>query len=161
LRIHPLASPQWDAALNDLQALWSKLATTENPPLVERQPHSDSSPVEDSQLLDSQLLKTFVTTFWRFEREMATMADSEETRILKGRLRQLRNLLPRHEIQVYDYSGKTYDPDEIWDNVIADDTPKRNPIIFEMREPRIVYRGAMIQHGTPVVTDSTNTGGNQ
>lgn len=152
LRIGPAERPPWKVAIGRLEEIWRQLER--GPDRPSKRPGPDFDPA---------LVRALVTTFWKLEAQVARMTASGESRTLRNRLRQLSNVMKTHDIQVYDYSGKAYDPDEIWDEVVADETRKADPVIVGMREPRIVYRGDMLQRGTPIVEDraSAASGGGQ
>jgi hypothetical protein len=94
------------------------------------------------------------TWSWRVDRHLASLGEGSDARALKSRMRQLATLWGDHDVKIYDYTGKAYDPEEIWDDVIGSDGVKQRPIITGMREPRITVRGVMIQRGIPIIEDS-------
>lgn len=146
LRIRPVG---WDpgssdAAMLDAQIERLKEIIVGGPPVA--------------QALDPTLVKTMVTAFWKMEGQVARMPESNERASFEVRLRQIARTLKSQDVQVYDYRDKPLDPNEIWDDLIGDVSDKPNAIIVDMREPRIVYRGQMIQRGTPVVKDQASSG---
>jgi len=92
------------------------------------------------------------TTAWRLRRQIERL-DPEPGAPLRRRVKALEELLDENGLQILDYSGERFDPQETWDAVVGTESNNEFRIVTAMQEPRIVYRGAYIQLGTPIVDD--------
>jgi hypothetical protein len=90
---------------------------------------------------------------WKVAQQAERLGDSAAGRALRDKLSVLTQLLHSEGIETLDYQGRDFDFGEIWDQVVGSDTPKSRPYIASMKAPRVLYRGEVIQAGTPVVDE--------
>ncbi len=93
------------------------------------------------------------THVWRLEKQAARLGDDSRGNRVTGRIDLLAELLRQAGITTTDFTGKPFDENEIWDDVVGSKEEKRNPVITAMRAPRIALKGTVIQRGLPIVED--------
>lgn len=105
--------------------------------------------------VDTKFIKEMATSVWRLEKRIKNLPDeffeNESIKALRRARDRIMNVFKKQEIEIRDYTGDIYDPDESWDDVGGEDLEGGKGIISEMGKPRIIYRGVMIQQGIPIV----------
>ena len=98
--------------------------------------------------VDTKLIKEIANGVWRLERRMEGMEESKELNRVKRALNMMKDVLQDNNVKIRDYTGKPwgapYD-DMPWDNVQGDGDTIR------MTEPRIFYKGKLLQRGKIIV----------
>jgi hypothetical protein len=135
--LRPLA-----VSLAELQALLRDNADEPRPQAAE-----PGSPKE----LDPQFVRKLANATWRLELQTLKLAADDVGDWIRTRMELLVEVLSNEGVETIDYTGQPFDPREVWDAVIGSQEEKLHPVIASMREPRILYRGAVIARGTPVV----------
>jgi hypothetical protein len=148
LRIDDAGAPLVPLTAEDLRALLLD-DRSEPPPDAPAVAEADPSP----RPLDPRFVKKLALAAWRLGRQAERLVDGEQASRLRTRVEILLELLRNEEVEILDYSGKPYDPGEVWDDVIGSREEKQNPVITSMREPRVLYRGALVVRGTPIIED--------
>lgn len=118
-------------------------------------PAATEEPSAGSNAPDPQFLRGLATHLWRLEKTAARLDDSGASVRIHSRIDMLSGLLKEAGVTTIDFSGRAFDANEIWDDVIGTQEEKRDPVIASMREPRVVYQGTVIQRGLPVIEDRT------
>lgn len=90
---------------------------------------------------------------WRLDQLVGRLDSGGVGRAVRNRVDALNALLKAQQVTIEDYSGRPFDPGELWDEVVSDQTMKQRPMIGAMKLPRIKVRGAIVQRGTPEIVD--------
>ena len=104
---------------------------------------------KEADLFTSRL----ATAVWRLRQAAGRLDSVGPGRALRNRVDALDDLLTRQRIEIEDFSGTAYDPAELWDTVIGDESAKSRPVIASMQSPRVRWNGRILQRGTPVVEE--------
>jgi len=113
------------------------------------------APMVGTDAPDPGFLRGLATHVWRLEKTAAHLDDSGASLRIHSRIDMLSELLKEAGVTVIDFSGRSFDANELWDDVIGTQEEKRDPVVASMREPRVVYHGTVIQRGLPVIEDRT------
>ncbi len=110
---------------------------------------------KDINQVNTKFIKEIAISVWRLEKRMKNLPDElskkQSIKAIKRAKDRILNVFKKQEIEIKDYTGAIYDPDESWDEVVGEDLEGGKGIITEMGKPRIIYRGIMIQKGIPIV----------
>ena len=90
---------------------------------------------------------------WKLAQQAERLGEGAAGRALRDRVEILLQLLRTEGIETIDYKGRDFDFGEVWDKVVGSEEPKARPYIAAMKAPRVMYRGEVIQAGTPIVDD--------
>lgn len=136
---------QWDLA--ELQRLLAR-------PAALSEPAPASPPSADVDPSDDVFLAKLATLAWRLSILAPKVAGSAPGRSVQNRVDALAALLRQQEVEIIDFSGRDFDPDEVWDELVSGELPgDASPFIASMQLPRLRRKGRLIQRGIPIVRD--------
>jgi len=116
------------------------------------------SPVASSDGLPDSLALKIANTAWRLTNQVQRLGECRSHRAVRNRVEMLSELLRAEGIEILDFTGRDLDQGEVWDQVLSSAELKEHPFIAAMDAPRILYRGRMLQAGTPRVEERATNG---
>lgn len=103
---------------------------------------------------DESFLCRLGTLSWRLGILVGKVSAGPSTGSLRNRVEALGTLLAQQGLEITDFSGRDFDPGELWDEVIGEDLPDdARPYIASMQMPRLRHHGRVLQRGVPIVKD--------
>ncbi len=105
-------------------------------------------PKEQEYREDTKFIKEIANGVWRLEKRLEGLETSKEIMRIKRALNMMKDVLQDNEIEIKDYTGKPWGPP--YDGMPWDDVKGEGDTI-KMIEPRIFYKGEMLQRGKIIV----------
>lgn len=140
-----IAQPR-NVEVPDLAAL---LATLEPPPIEGK---ASATPDAHTSQDVNDLVAEVAAWSWEIARETERLGASTPA-FLSHAVEGLRSALQHHDVKIQDLSGMDFDVRDNWDRVVSAPREKSKPYIARMMMPRILFRGALLRAGVPVVED--------
>lgn len=115
---------------------------------------TELEPLPSSVAVSSESICTLYSEIWRLEQLSGMLIDRIQSASVRRIARQIRTGLAEIDVEIVDYSGRTYDPGmvpEVLDIQIVDGTENIVDTIAETVEPTLLWRGQVLRRGQIVV----------
>ncbi|MEM7293347.1 MAG: hypothetical protein AAF420_08140 [Pseudomonadota bacterium] len=159
LRIQPGATTK--KSLDELIDAIERLLTTGDshgdypPDRGEISEDEDNPSAFDPLMSDEDTIKRFATSLWRIDRQAQKLGD--EGRVVKRRMEDLLDQLEQRGLIIEDFSETPWRGEQ-FDAVNGKYEETEIPIINSMLEPRIRYKGEMLQLGAIMLRGEPKSG---
>jgi hypothetical protein len=153
LRIDAPGGAALQGGLAELRQMLARPAALPEPVAAASAP-ADGASAADADASDDVFLAKLATLAWRMGHLAPKVTGSAPGRSLQNRVDALATLLRQQAVEIIDYSGQDFDPDEVWDELISGGLPAdARPFIASMQLPRLRRHGRLLQRGIPIVRD--------